>query len=325
MTKKFTEMEKALLEGGHSIDDVEYTKEWPFVEKADEPFSFLKELHEARMTRNDQDAKVLTYTDCCERTFLILLIIELLYKFPKYKPAIKSYASRTTTYDNYTRLRTNATDLYNLIYFVIGDDAAMKKLKDPDAAMRMRKNTQFPLMQVNRYISGVGHNQKITTATQMFIKLESVFKIYNADYRTVRRNILGWNKLTQREREDTTTRLLIASRAKLRNSDIIDDLEKFAADKDFETGRVRDNEPKVSVPDIDTVGKDFMYYRYIVGQENVMMAKKFLDFARNGQSIPSNMVQAYLPAVKMLDDIISGGPSYIQMLRNLQQKAKKGR
>jgi len=313
MDKTPAELEQELME---KLDELELS---------DEPFAFLKELHEARMTRNDQDAKVLTYTDCCERTFLILLIMELLFKFPAYRPAIKAYASRTTAYTGYKSLKSNATDLYNLIYFVIGDDSAMSKLKDAQAAKRIRKSTQFPLMAVNRYITSMGHNSQPSSATQMFIKLESVFKIFNADYRTIRRNILSWPRLSKREREDTTTRLLFAARAKLRNSDIIDDLEKFAADKNLETGRVKDNEPKVSVPDVSTVGKDFQYYRYIVGQENVMLAKKFLDFARNGQSVPSNMVQAYLPAIKMLDDIISGGPSYIQMLRNLQKRAKNTR
>jgi hypothetical protein len=36
-------------------------------------------------------------------------------------------------------------------------------------------------------------------------------------------------------------------------------------------------------------------------------------------------VQAYLPAIEMIDDIVKAGPGYIQMLRALQNRAKKAR
>ena len=47
------------------------------------------------------------------------------------------------------------------------------------------------------------------------------------------------------DKKKTVTRLLIASRAKLRTADIIDDLEKLAAVNDLETARVQDNELKI--------------------------------------------------------------------------------
>ncbi len=38
---------------------------------------FLSSLFEARMTRDSKDQKVLTYTDCAERLYLTLLILQL--------------------------------------------------------------------------------------------------------------------------------------------------------------------------------------------------------------------------------------------------------
>ena len=43
---------------------------------------FIQELHEARLTRNTSGLKALTYTDCCERAYLTLLVLELLRRFP---------------------------------------------------------------------------------------------------------------------------------------------------------------------------------------------------------------------------------------------------
>ena len=56
---------------------------------------FIKDLHEARMTRNESDQKALTFTDVCERLYLHLLILELLRQFPSSKPFTKMYAQKT--------------------------------------------------------------------------------------------------------------------------------------------------------------------------------------------------------------------------------------
>jgi len=36
------------------------------------------------------------------------------------------------------------------------------------------------------------------------------------------------------------------------------------------------------------------------------------------------MVQAYLPAIEMIDDLVQAGPAYVQQLRALHKRAKKG-
>ena len=125
------------------------------------------------------------------------------------------------------------------------------------------------------------------------------------------------------DKKKVVTKLLLATRAKLRNSDLIPHLEELAAQRDLETGQVADNEPTISTPDaLPTTNKDLMFYRYIVGPRNLVGTKKFLDMAKQGKSVPSPFVQAYLPAIQMLDDIVKAGPGYITMLRALQKRAK---
>jgi hypothetical protein len=284
---------------------------------------FIKEITEARMTRDSTGTRKLTYTDCCERLYLSLLVLETMRNFPQFRLPVQKYAKRTAGFESYRYYRINGSDLYNFIYLVVGDDSAQDKLKDPEAAKKLKASTRLPLADLNRYLNQLKNGQQPILTSSLFIKLENSMRIKNADYKEIRRTLSDFEKLTKAELQRSVTKLIFAVRAKLRNSDIIDDFEKFAAVKDLETARVQDNEPTVSVPDISTAPQDIALYRYLVGADNLMQTKKFLELAKDGKSIPSSMVQAYLPAIKMLDDIVQGGPSFIQGLRTLQKRAQK--
>jgi hypothetical protein len=312
MTEKFTAAQWAEMEGGHEVTPAKESS-----------FSFIKDVTEARMTRDSTGTKKLTYSDCCERLYLSLLVLETLRNFPEFRLSVQKYARRTAGFESYRFYRINGSDLYNFIYFVVGDDSAQEKLKDPDAAKKMKANTKIPVRDLNRYINELKDGKQPILVSSLFIKLENALKITNTDYKAIRRALSDFEKLTRADKRRFTTRLIYAVRAKLRSSDIIDDFEKFAAIKDMEKASVPDPEPTISKPDISTAPQDIALYRYLVGADNLMQTKKFLELAKDGKSIPSSMVQAYLPAIKMLDDIVQGGPSFIQGLRTLQKRAQK--
>jgi hypothetical protein len=56
-----------------------------------------------------------------------------------------------------------------------------------------------------------------------------------------------------------------------------------------------------------------------------MGTKKFLELAREGKSIPGTFVKAYQPALEILDDIVTAGPSYVQVLKVLHNRAQRER
>lgn len=286
---------------------------------------FIKDIHESRMTRSTGTLKSLTYADCCERLYLSVLILEALNQYAYFRRSASEYARRTTGYDTFKAYRMSGTDLYNFAYFVNGDEDAMNKLKDPGAAKAMRQRTNLPIMQLNGWLKSIAGNSSYTQTSQFLIKLEGGLNITNTDYKLVRRNLTRYRTLSTKDKENTITRLLIAARAKLRTSDLVDDLSKLAATNDLETARVIDNEPTVSVPDISTDARDLSLYRYVVGTNNLMRTKNFLDLAKQGKSVPGQFVQGYIPAIKMVDDIVQAGPAYINLLRSLHQRAKKSR
>ena len=284
---------------------------------------FLSELYEARMTRNSGDTAKLTYNDCCERLYLTLLVLELLSKYPKYMPYAKAYAKKTKDV-NYKRFQMHGTDLHNFIYFVNGDDEALAKLKDPDSARMVARRTTLPLNNINRYLTTLSQGL-VSRPNETFMSIESALKISNADYKATRRYLGNFDRLSTMEKKKVATRLALATRAKLRSSDIIIYMEELLAERDLETRSVKDNEPTISSPDIAVTGPELSYYRFLVGARNLVGTKKFLELARSGNSIPSTFVKQYLPAIQLIDDIVKAGPGYVQMLRSLQKRAKKRR
>ena len=67
----------------------------------DTAFSFIKDLHEARMTKDNGSAKKLTFSDCCERLYLSLLILETMRQFPDFKGPVQRYAKKTIGFETY--------------------------------------------------------------------------------------------------------------------------------------------------------------------------------------------------------------------------------
>ena len=312
MTDKFTAAQWAEIEGGHEVTPVQ-----------EESYSFLRDLQESRMTKDNGNAKKLTYTDCGERMYLTLLALETMRQYPDFKAYVQRYAKKTAGFEQYKMYRIMGTDLYNFTYFLVGDSSAQDKLKDPESAKRMRASTKLPTSAINRYINAVAQGKTPVQLNNMFQAIESALKVSNSDYKSIRRNLMNFARLTKAEKRLISTRLIFAVRAKLRSSDIIEDFEKFAAVKNLEKASAIDPEPTISTPDLSTTGAELALYRYLVGDSNLALTKKFLEQAKDGKAASANMVAAYLPAIKMIDDIVKAGPGAVQQLRAVHKRAKR--
>jgi hypothetical protein len=275
------------------------------------------------MTKDNGNAKKLTYTDCGERLYLTLLALETMRQYPDFKAYVQRYAKKTAGSEQYKMYRIMGTDLYNFTYFLVGDSGAQDKLKDPESAKRMRASTKLPTSAINRYINAIAQGKTPVQVNNLFQAIETALKISNSDYKLIRRNLMNFARLTKAEKRLISTRLIYAVRAKLRSSDIIEDFEKFAAIKNLEKASVIDPEPTISTPDLSTTGAELALYRYLVGDSNLALTKKFLEQAKDGKAASANMVAAYLPAIKMIDDIVKGGPAMVQQLRAVHKRAKR--
>ena len=178
MSEKYTAAQWAEIEGGHEMT--------PDSEVA---FSFLKDLHESRMTKDNGSSQRLTYTDCGERIYLMLLVFETMRNYPDFKGYVQRYEKKTIGFDLYKFYRIMGTDLYNFIYFLVGDDSAQDKLKDPDKAKLLKKNTKLPIASINRYLRALAQGANPITPGKMLMAIEGALNISNTDYKAIRRNI----------------------------------------------------------------------------------------------------------------------------------------
>jgi hypothetical protein len=64
-------------------------------------------------------------------------------------------------------------------------------------------------------------------------------------------------------------------------------------------------------------------YGYLVGIENAMKAKRFVELAEEGKSIPSTFVKGYEPIIAMIDEIVEAGPGAVQRLKQVHNSVKK--
>lgn len=64
-------------------------------------------------------------------------------------------------------------------------------------------------------------------------------------------------------------------------------------------------------------------YRFLVSNDRLPFIAKFLHAAKDGKTVIANFVQAYLPIIIMVDDIVRAGPTYVHQLKILHKRAKR--
>ena len=287
---------------------------------------FLKELQEARMTRNHNNQRMLTYSDCRERAYLMLLMLQIMRFYPSHGDDAKRYAYKTVMYRDYSRFRVDGTDLYNLFYFITGDETALGKLKDPGAAALERKTTSISVGKLNGYLRSIGSGNPTTNNDyDILAKLEKELKVTNSDYKELRRRLSVYTTASVKERKVTVTRMLFAARAKLSDSDFLHVFSRLALDNNLEDFGKTSPETDPSVPDIDVSVTDVKNYRFLVGAERLPFIAKFLESGLAGKTIVANFVKSYLPILIMVDDIVKAGPAHIEQLKQLHRRAKRDR
>lgn len=287
---------------------------------------FIKDLQEAKLTRNNNYIGNLSYIDCCDRVYLSLLIIELLRHFTSFKTSIINYCKKTSNYSEYNNFKHDGTDLHNFLYFLNGNDTALKKLKNYEAAKTAKSLRRFPKNFIKKYLKQVSLNNNPQQVFEMFNQIEVGLKINNSELKLIRRSILTLERLSSSQLKIVVTKLLNISRVKLKSSDLIDKLEKFSSKNDLELSKtLNTTQIQKSIDDPSTSGSDIYVISKLVGQSNVFMAIKFLEYVNSGNNIPSGAVSAFKPAIDILVDIIYGGPTYLEKLKSLQHQANSSK
>ena len=279
------------------------------------PAPFLQYLVEARAVRRPGDLERHTYQEICEKVYLSFLALALLKNFSQTLGWAKRYSQEALTFGDFTKVRGTANDLHNMLAVVDGEERVIEKLANSKQAKALRQRTHVPTMAVKRYLRTFKDDYQFLT------QMERSLSIANSDYSNLRRTISDFKNLDSGRRKIAVTRLLQALRAKLRNTDITKKVEEFSNKQNFELDDVVDAETKSQAPTM--TGDQLNAYRLLVGSANIRRAKMAVDMAKQGKSLPSNIVSSYLPIMNMIDDIANGGFTYVRLLKSIHDRAKK--
>lgn len=221
----FTDMEKALMAGGQSIDHKP---------KNTGMMSFVQELKEARMLLKQNDIR-LTYQEACEDLYLCILAVEFLSRIKQTQDLARRYSQQTTSYYNYEDFRANGTDMYNFIYFVSTTPARVEKIfNSPDAA-RQRERTHLPIMALNGYLTSM-----TTTGNRdmyFIMRVENHLGVTNGNSKEIRR-LLSYDKPTQSDVTNIASKLMNEFRSRMPILDLLPEMQqKLAGTLDYDRKR----------------------------------------------------------------------------------------
>ena len=276
---------------------------------------FLKYVSEGRVIRRQNDLQRYTFQEITERIYLAFLALTLLKNFAQTKGFVKSYATNTLAQGTFDRVRSTSNDLHNMLAVVAGDPEITKKLANKNAAMALRQRQSVPVLAIRRYLRDFKNSYSFLT------NLESALGIGNMDYKNLRRAISDYAGLDGKRKQVTTTRLLQALKAKLSGTDLQKKTQEFADKQKLELDNVIDAER--TVPGADLTPDEVTGYRVLVGASNVRRAKVAADMIRQGKAVPAPVMQAYAPVVKMIDDIVKGGYTFVKLLQSIHDRARK--
>jgi len=275
---------------------------------------FLQYVSEGRVVRRQSDLQRYTFQEITERIYLSFLTLTLLRNFSQTQGFVKQYATDTLAYGSFDRVRSTSNDLHNMMAVVAGNPEITKKLANKNAAMALRQRQTVPVLAIRRYLRDFRNSYSFLTS------LETALGITNADYKNLRRAISDYAQLDTRRKKATTTRLLQALKAKLSGTDLQRKAQEFADKQKLELDNVIDAER--TVPGAEMTPDEMTGYRVLVGASNVRRAKIAADMVKQGKSVPAPVMQAYVPVIKMVDDIVKGGYTFVKLLQTIHDRAR---
>lgn len=206
-------------------------------------FDFISGLTESRMIRSLSAMRHLDGRDIADFTFLYLLSLEILRH--ENVGVASQYAAQTLRAQNFNTFFGAANDLYVLLHVLVGanNQAARKNLGDQPASDALLQTLMVRPLSVKNYLRSIALGQyQPAKSRQFFLEIEGHLKISTSNYRSVRRLVVNWPTLGQRDKELAMTRLLQAFRVRMPRAEIRGTLEGVAKAKKLEIKNVANPE-----------------------------------------------------------------------------------
>jgi hypothetical protein len=198
---------------------------------------FLQDLNEARMVVSKSHLRRLTARDVADLVFLHLLTLQLFKQEYSTRSWAINYAHNTWQGGNFANLRADRTDLYNLLFLIVGqnNDDAIKRLKNPEESKELIKYLSVDRDAIRRYLRLVATNKSNPGwERRFFLQIQVGLHIDTQGYRAIRQIVTHYDPMNYEHKRLVVTRLLMAFRKRAIRSDMYKRLEQFAKTQKLE-------------------------------------------------------------------------------------------
>lgn len=190
-------------------------------------FLLINTLTESRVFRSKQAMEKISDTDILELFYLYVLSIYVMNKDEKTKKWVKNYAMRTRA-GSYDRFKPSATDLYMMIYILSGNHVFKEKEKLHMFSTKLINTNDF-----TKYLYFIINDRGDESLIKRYIfKLERSLRINNSTYKSLRRKILNWDTLGEKEKKLIRDRLYMFIRTINTKAEVLDGLRKYTGNLD---------------------------------------------------------------------------------------------
>jgi hypothetical protein len=130
--------------------------------------------------------------------FYLSLLVHYLYYLENIEWS-RTYLRRTRVFNNYDYFRSSQTDLYLLIYLLLGNHESYPY--NDEIKRRIRINTG----KLNTFIDRISrsHTYTDTYSRQFFYDIERDIRMRDSRYRGLRRNCVLWDDISDQKKKDT--------------------------------------------------------------------------------------------------------------------------
>lgn len=168
----------------------------------------LDTLTESQLYRSNSMGKSFKSDSVAQLLYLNTLALALMSQDKAQYNLSKEYAKRSTQYGNYLLFRNSATDLYTLAHHVRYPHSKSLKLQDNKKGEDYLSGLTFDQKIHYKMIQRIarGDRNLITTLAPYLMRLETQLKVPSR-MRSLRREIVDWNSLSQNQKEKTVSKL----------------------------------------------------------------------------------------------------------------------
>ena len=186
-------------------------------------YSFISDLCESHLIPSQTSLKRWDDTKLAELAYLYFLGLRILLGDASSKQWARDYCKKAGEPNDFATWRSNANDLYVMLYG-LSDDADGKKPSINPGLLR------------HWFRHAASHDDQEDTH-RLFVRLDAMFHITNSAMRSMRRIIMQWSDADDRERKDVLTKLIqmIHSRAPS-NSELLPHLKSLPLDESASAG-----------------------------------------------------------------------------------------